>query len=1098
MQRTGASAAFVVLLALTILPGPVLFVQAALAQHDQQATAAELAQHYQRWQQAQDTEERIALGERVLALDAALKEWPLQALRHHVKGELWFGLGNAYLDRRIGDRAANLENAIAAYEAALTVRTRETNPREWADTQNNLGLAYGERIRGDRADNREKAIAHLVAALTVRTREVNEREWAGTQNNLGVAYWRRIRGDRADNLEKAVAAYEAALTVRTRETNPREWADTQNNLGVAFRHRIGGNLADNLEMAIARLEEALTVRTREALPGAWAETQNNLAAAYRYRVRGDRADNMEKSIGALQAALAVMTREANPRDWAKTQTDLGDAYSYRIRGDRADNMEKAIASYELALTVRTREAGAPDWAQTQNNLAMAYWARIHGDRVDNLERAIAALEAALTVRTRESLPFGWAATQNNLGIAYGARIRGDRADNLEKSIAAYEAALTVQTREAVPREWAEAQNNLAGAYLDRIHGDRRDNLEKAIAAFEAALKVRTREVLPREHLRAGRRLGGALLETRKLHEAGVVYASAREAFLLLFGQGLNDAEARDLIAQAGPLFAEAAFAAAQRGEANSALALASEGRARMMAIALRLQTLDLPADRRRRLGELRAAIHATSRAVDSAQGLDRMAAVETLGRLRRELLALVKQAAEAKHNRTSALDQARALAGKGGAVVVPIITRVGGKILIVTNNAPSLATLDLPNLTTDRLNHLMRGEPNAGSGRGWLDAYNIHYLPLGLRSERWPEWLAAVSDLGRQLGELFGARLSAALKERGIKPGSRLVWLPTGALGILPLGLVQDSASGRSFADDYEIVYAPSLEALSAAQSQIARPAPDTLTIVINPTGDLSGTEKEGKLVASYFASADSTLLQRSAATPEAVLAALKDRSHWHFASHGMFCWRDVRQSALIGHGELREHCGQPLAGAPLTIARLLDADGLGRPRLVVLSACETGLYDISSNPDEFIGLPGTFTALGASAVVGTLWPVSDAATALLVAKFYEFYMGQRLQPPTALWRAQGWLRRATSAELREYAKMAARQGRMEGRHMAEIADELSEEAMKRSLNNAAFEWSQREGALKNPEAKHSSPGGGAIQPYAHPYFWAGFIHTGL
>ena len=58
---------------------------------------------------------------------------------------------------------------------------------------------------------------------------------------------------------------------------------------------------------------------------------------------------------------------------------------------------------------------------------------------------------------------------------------------------------------------------------------------------------------------------------------------------------------------------------------------------------------------------------------------------------------------------------------------------------------------------------------------------------------------------------------------------------------------------------------------------------------------------------------------------------------------------------------------------APLSVGRLLDTEGLGRPRLVVLSACETGLFDINRNPDEFIGLPGTFTALGAAGVLGTL-----------------------------------------------------------------------------------------------------------------------------
>ena len=59
--------------------------------------------------------------------------------------------------------------------------------------------------------------------------------------------------------------------------------------------------------------------------------------------------------------------------------------------------------------------------------------------------------------------------------------------------------------------------------------------------------------------------GKNLLEARDWHKAGLACASARDTFLLLFGEGINDAEARDLIAEAGYMFAQAAFAAAQRG-----------------------------------------------------------------------------------------------------------------------------------------------------------------------------------------------------------------------------------------------------------------------------------------------------------------------------------------------------------------------------------------------------------------------------------------------------------------------------------------------------------------------------------------------------
>ena len=41
-----------------------------------------------------------------------------------------------------------MEAAIKAYEAALTVCTREAFPQDWAQTQNNLGAAYSRSHQG--------------------------------------------------------------------------------------------------------------------------------------------------------------------------------------------------------------------------------------------------------------------------------------------------------------------------------------------------------------------------------------------------------------------------------------------------------------------------------------------------------------------------------------------------------------------------------------------------------------------------------------------------------------------------------------------------------------------------------------------------------------------------------------------------------------------------------------------------------------------------------------------------------------------------------------------------------------------------------------
>ena len=514
-----------------------------------------------------------------------------------------------------------------------------------------------------------------------------------TQIDLGNAYLYRIRGDRADNLEKAIAAYEAALTVRTREALPREWAATQNNLGNAYADRIRGDRADNLEKAIAAYEAALTVRTREALPREWAATQNNLGNAYWSASAATGPTTWRRpSPPTRRRSRSGRARPARASGRRRRTTSASPIWS-RIRGDRADNLEKAIAAYEAALTVRTREALPREWA-----------ALAEQPRSSPMRRASAATgpttwrrrlpptrRRSRSGRARPAARLGANAEQSRQRLS--DRIRGDRADNLEKAIAAYEAALTVRTREALPRDWALTQNNLGIAYQNRIRGDRGDNLKKAIAAYEAALTVFTREALPRDHLLAGRGLGEALLDARQWHKAGLAFGGAREAFLQLFGHGLNDAEARDLIAEAGPLFAEAAFAAAERGDLEAALGLANEGRARQLRVALRRQGVELPAQMRPRHDALTTELRGWEGIAGSVKGTDAVVALNRVAALRKELGDLVApylpQEAGLTHE---ALPE-------GGAVVVPIVTRFGGKILMVTGAGPQGPTPSLPSST---------------------------------------------------------------------------------------------------------------------------------------------------------------------------------------------------------------------------------------------------------------------------------------------------------------------------------------------------------------------------------------------------------------
>jgi tetratricopeptide (TPR) repeat protein len=138
-----------------------------------------------------------------------------------------------------------LPKAIAAYEAALTVFTKDAHPVDWAKTQNNLGATWGEMDAGEGGENRRKAIVAYEAALTVFTNDAHAVDWAATQYNLGISWRSLSTGDRSENLRKAIAAYEAALTVRTRGDYGVEWANTHYGLALA--------LADMAELSASDL-----------------------------------------------------------------------------------------------------------------------------------------------------------------------------------------------------------------------------------------------------------------------------------------------------------------------------------------------------------------------------------------------------------------------------------------------------------------------------------------------------------------------------------------------------------------------------------------------------------------------------------------------------------------------------------------------------------------------------------------------------------------------------------------------------------------------------------------------------------------------------
>ena len=100
------------------------------------------------------------------------------------------------------------------------------------------------------------------------------------------------------------------------------------------------------------------------------------------------------------------------------------------------------------------------------------------------------------------------------------------------------------------------------------------------------------------------------------------------------------------------------------------------------------------------------------------------------------------------------------------------------------------------------------------------------------------------------------------------------------------------------------------------------------------------------------------------------------------------------------------------LIDEPLTLSTITSGEiDLSSLRLVTLSACETGVTDITRSPDENIGLPTGFIQAGVPGVIASLWVVDDESTRLLMEKFYKNHIQKNHVLPLALHEAQLWIK---------------------------------------------------------------------------------------
>ncbi|MBP2326639.1 CHAT domain-containing protein/tetratricopeptide (TPR) repeat protein [Kibdelosporangium banguiense] len=268
------------------------------------------------------------------------------------------------------------------------------------------------------------------------------------------------------------------------------------------------------------------------------------------------------------------------------------------------------------------------------------------------------------------------------------------------------------------------------------------------------------------------------------------------------------------------------------------------------------------------------------------------------------------------------------------------------------------------------------------------------------RTRRWRTALDAVLSWAWQAA----MRQVIAEVARHVTGPPRLVLIPTGSLGLIPWHVARRKIPGtgrpryRYALEEAVISYAPSARVLQRFARTELIPMNGHGLVVVDPTHDLPHAREEGESIlrdhyprAIRLGGPQEPGIQP--ATPESVLDSPDDLPVLHFACHGMSTAPSVDSHLLLADEQR------------LTVDNLLDRGRLARGPLVVLSVCSSAIP--VEQYDEALSLATVFAAIGAGAVIGSLWAVSDASTRTLLETFHTLLNKDALAPADALRTAQ-------------------------------------------------------------------------------------------
>ena len=793
--------------------------------------------------------------------------------------------------------------------------------------------------------------------------------------------------------------------------------------GAAYYSAEGPDTEERLDRVIALCQRAIEVidagvedpAERAAMVDERVRALLNMGAAYSRRYRGDPAANHERACELAREVLREVSRESDARVWAMASTNLGMSLTHRARmrdpddSTRQREIDEALDHFADALQVRSFEADPLDWAFTQTGLGLAYGHRHSDDRradvyaaTDHHRQAArgmhAAGESALEAQAWHNV------ASETLALArLDDTSEAERAALTSAAIEACRRALALRPAPVDPTGAGQTESLLGDAL--EMAGDR----DGALAARNRALESLRPDTAPQAAREEALKLADQARQVGDWEAAAGAYELAVQAAVVALESRTATSGRFEELGSGLNLFRWAAAGLLRAGKVRRAVEVLELGRGRELAVWLHrdaeageLRALD--PQLHARYVALRIEIERHEQALRAGTGTDLTAAAATREAYRQTVDAIRALPGLERFLLAPRYADIASAVPRGEALVYLLSALSGSAALIVTHDSDP-EVVDAPALTSGRVvRALIRADEQLETVEG--------YLPAQARAS--DDLDDAIADVAAVLAPELLAPVAQRLDRLGVHTACLIA---AGLLGLVPLHALGWEENGRQtcLIERFDVVMAPSALARDVCRRRAAERRPGAPVLAVgNPlpqSQPLAWAEPEAKMVAGLLGAADTTLLTGTAATATAVAAALPGAAVAHFACHGSAA---VSPQAL--DSSLYFANDEPLTGADLLELGPLAA------RLVVASACETGISPGYETVDEALSLSTVLLGAGAAGAIASLWAVDDLATALLMSRFYEELVAGAA-PTTALRAAMLWLRDLDPQQAAAYAR---------------------------------------------------------------------------